>query len=105
MTLYDDRYYRVDAGRLHKRFMNGLDIPVGWHKSKADAWAAWEASQGIAAEPPKVDAGTQYRAADVLQMADNPDVRFMTFKAAAREVLGDDTPSTKAEIVEALKAL
>lgn len=42
-------------------------------------------------------------AADVLKMANDPTVEFMTFKAAARKVLGDATPSTKAEIIAALE--
>lgn len=42
-------------------------------------------------------------AADVLKMASDPAVEFMTFKAAARKVLGDATPSTKAEIIAALE--
>lgn len=40
-------------------------------------------------------------AAEVLELADG---NFMTFKAAASKVLGDDTPSTKDEIIAALKA-
>lgn len=42
-------------------------------------------------------------AAEVLAMANDPAVEFMTFKAAARKVLGSDVPSTKAEIVSALE--
>lgn len=42
-------------------------------------------------------------AADVLKMANDPSVEFMTFKAAARKVLGDATPPTKAEIIAALE--
>jgi TolA-binding protein len=42
-------------------------------------------------------------ASEVLAMASDPNVEFMTFKAAARKILGDATPSTKAEIVAALE--
>lgn len=40
-------------------------------------------------------------AAQVLEMAGG---NFMAFKSAAAKVLGDDCPSKKAEIIEALKA-
>jgi len=42
-------------------------------------------------------------AAEVLAMGNDPTVPFMTFKAAATKVLGDETPATKAEIVAALE--
>jgi hypothetical protein len=42
-------------------------------------------------------------AAEVLAMANDPSVEFMAFKSAARKVLGDTTPATKAEIVAALE--
>ena len=43
--------------------------------------------------------------AEVLAMASDPTVEFMTFKAAARKLLGDKTPSTKAEMIAALEDL
>lgn len=43
--------------------------------------------------------------AEVLAMATNPEVQFMTFKAAAAKLLGDKTPSKKDEIVAALEEL
>jgi hypothetical protein len=43
--------------------------------------------------------------AEVLAMATNPDVQFMTFKSAATKLLGDKTPSKKDEIVAALEEL
>ncbi|WP_018900415.1 hypothetical protein [Rhizobium sp. 2MFCol3.1] len=49
-------------------------------------------------EPPKT-------AAEVLAMASNPEVQFMTFKAAATKLLGDKTPAKKDEIVAALEEL
>ncbi|WP_313609241.1 hypothetical protein [Rhizobium sp.] len=47
--------------------------------------------------------GNEKSAADVLKMANDPSVEFMTFKAAARKLLGEATPSTKAEIIAALE--
>jgi len=43
--------------------------------------------------------------AEVLAMADDKDVPFMSFKSAASKILGDKTPSTKVEIVAALEEL
>lgn len=48
-------------------------------------------------------AETEKTAAEVLAMANDPGVQFMTFKAAATKILGDATPSTKAEIIAALE--
>lgn len=41
---------------------------------------------------------------EVLAMADDSNVQFMTFKSEASKILGDDTPSKKDEIIAALKA-
>jgi len=43
--------------------------------------------------------------ADVLAMATDATVQFMSFKAAATKLLGDKTPSKKDEIVAALEEL
>lgn len=43
-------------------------------------------------------------AAEVLAMADDSEVQFMTFKAEAKKVLGEECPAKKDEIVAALKA-
>lgn len=43
--------------------------------------------------------------AEVLAMASNPDVPFMTFKAAATKLFGEKTPAKKDEIVAALEDL
>ena len=40
---------------------------------------------------------------DLLVMANDKSVEFLAFRAAARKLLGEDTPSTKAEIVAALE--
>ncbi|MGO8368873.1 hypothetical protein ACC808_10550 [Rhizobium ruizarguesonis] len=44
-------------------------------------------------------------AAEVLAMATDPTVQFMTFKAAAQKLLGDKTPAKKDEIIAALEDL
>lgn len=49
-------------------------------------------------EPPKT-------AAEVLEMAKDPAVQFMSFKAAAAKLLGDKTPAKKDEIIGALEDL
>jgi len=48
---------------------------------------------------------TPKTATEVLAMATNADVPFMTFKAAATKLLGDKTPSKKDEIISALEEL
>ncbi|KSV95385.1 hypothetical protein [Sinorhizobium sp. GL28] len=49
-------------------------------------------------EPPKT-------AAEVIEMAKDPNVQFMSFKAAAAKLLGDKTPAKKDEILLALEEL
>lgn len=44
-------------------------------------------------------------AAEVIAMGNDSNVHFKTFQAAAKEVLGEDCPDTKAEILEALEAM
>jgi hypothetical protein len=44
-------------------------------------------------------------ALEVLAMASDPSVQFMSFKSAASKILGDKTPSKKDEIVAALEEL
>ena len=44
-------------------------------------------------------------AAEVLAMANDPNVQFMSFKSAASKLLGEKTPSTKDEIIAALEDL
>ncbi|MDX0596490.1 hypothetical protein GOD17_14840 [Sinorhizobium medicae] len=44
-------------------------------------------------------------AAEVLAMANDPNVQFMSFKSAASKLLGDKTPAKKDEIVAALEDL
>lgn len=42
---------------------------------------------------------------EVLAMANDPNVQFMSFKSAASKLLGDKTPAKKDEIVAALEDL
>ena len=44
-------------------------------------------------------------AAEVLAMANDPNVQFMSFKSAASKLLGEKTPGKKDEIVAALEDL
>ncbi|WP_276120375.1 hypothetical protein [Pararhizobium qamdonense] len=44
-------------------------------------------------------------AAEVLAMATDPNVQFMSFKSAATKLLGEGTPANKAEIIAALEDL
>ncbi|WKL27044.1 hypothetical protein Q1M63_23160 [Sinorhizobium meliloti] len=41
----------------------------------------------------------------MLEMAKDQNVQFMSFKSAAKKLLGEKTPSTKDEIVAALEEL
>ncbi len=49
--------------------------------------------------------GEPKTAAEVLEMAKDPNVQFMSFKAAATKLLGDKTPAKKDEIIAALEDL
>lgn len=49
--------------------------------------------------------GEPKTAAEVLEMAKDPNVQFMSFKAAATKLLGDKTPAKKDEIIGALEDL
>ncbi|OHV81620.1 hypothetical protein [Rhizobium sp. LCM 4573] len=44
-------------------------------------------------------------ALEVLEMAKDQNVQFMSFKSAAKKLLGEKTPATKDEIVAALEDL
>jgi hypothetical protein len=51
------------------------------------------------------DAGDGKSATEVLAMANDTGVPFMTFKSAATKLLGEKTPASKADIVAALEDL
>ncbi|SFH29424.1 hypothetical protein [Ensifer sp. OV372] len=60
------------------------------------------------AELAKLKAGQDEQpktAAEVLEMAKDPAVQFMSFKSAASKLLGDKTPAKKDEIIAALEDL
>ncbi|MDP9630078.1 UNVERIFIED_ORG: hypothetical protein J2W85_002139 [Ensifer adhaerens] len=51
------------------------------------------------------EGGGSKSATEVLAMANDPNVQFMSFKSAASKLLGDKTPAKKDEIVAALEEL
>jgi len=71
------------------------------HERWEDDAAPSTDSAGAGNEGHGEGAETALTAAQVLEMAGG---NFMTFKAAAKKVLGDACPDKKAEIIEALKA-
>ena len=88
------------------------DEPQGWNGrfrvvSKADKEGK-TAVVNPAKSTKKPDAGDDEQPktpAEVLAMGANSEVQFMTFKSAATKLLGDKTPSTKADILTALEEL
>lgn len=83
-------------------------IPLGWvgNVDEAIGKAAVDAGNAVDMSQPKGLKTTEDEvktAAEVLEMADT--AHFQTFRSEAVKVLGDDTPTTKAEIVAALEAL
>lgn len=89
----------------------GKEISVGTEltlKKEPKAWAGrYEviSSGGKDKEAVAGDAGDAKSAADVLAMANDTSVPFMTFKSAATKLLGEKTPASKADIVAALEDL
>jgi hypothetical protein len=59
----------------------------------------------VAVEAPGPDVDRSERIREVLAMASDKDVRFLTFKSAAVAVLGPDAPAKKGELIAALEAL
>ncbi|WP_085035216.1 hypothetical protein [Ensifer aridi] len=49
--------------------------------------------------------GDPKTALEVLEMAKDPNVQFMSFKSAAAKLLGEKTPAKKDEIIAALEEL
>lgn len=90
--VHDAKGNRVEVGAVID--VDGDTIPA-WLVNKVRA--AGESSGKAAA-----DDGEPKTAVDVLKMASG---HFMTFKAAAKKLLGDKTPDSKAEIVAALEEL
>lgn len=94
---------------------DGKEMPVGTELDLHDEPKGWagrydiisggdrkgkDALTGVG--PGNGDDGEPKSAAEVLKLASG---QFMTFKAAAKKLLGDKTPDSKAEIVAALEEL
>jgi hypothetical protein len=102
---------------------NGVEMPVGHEMDVAEEPKGWAGRFDVlskgdkegktavvnpAKSTKKPDAGDDEQPktpAEVLAMGSNSEVQFMTFKSAATKLLGDKTPSTKADILTALEEL
>ncbi|MHC2298157.1 hypothetical protein [Rhizobium mongolense] len=101
---------KITAGGIYGG--DGKEVPIGTEltvKEEPKGWAgrytvlSGDAKGKTAVTNPNEDEAKT--PAEVLAMASNPDVAFMTFKSAATKLLGEKTPSTKADIVTALEDL
>lgn len=61
--------------------------------------------EGVSKAASNQDGDGPKSALEVLEMAKDQNVQFMSFKSAAKKLLGEKTPSTKDEIVAALEEL
>jgi hypothetical protein len=61
--------------------------------------------EGVSKAAANQDGDGPTTALEVLEMAKDQNVQFMSFKSAAKKLLGEKTPSTKDEIVAALEEL
>lgn len=61
--------------------------------------------EGVSKTASNQDGDGLKTALEVLEMAKDQNVQFMSFKSAAKKLLGDKTPGTKDEIVAALEEL
>lgn len=61
--------------------------------------------EGVSKAASPQDGDGPKTALEVLEMAKDQNVQFMSFKSAAKKLLGDKTPGTKDEIVAALEEL
>lgn len=61
--------------------------------------------EGVSKAVSNQDGDGPKTALEVLEMAKDQNVQFMSFKSAAKKLLGEKTPSTKDEIVAALEEL
>ncbi|MQU78400.1 hypothetical protein FB009_109172 [Sinorhizobium medicae] len=92
---------------------DGKEMPVGHEMDVADEPKGWAGRYDILSggdSRGKVavtgDGGGEAKtAAEVLAMANDTSVPFMTFKSAATKLLGEKTPASKADIVAALEDL
>lgn len=106
----------VTAGGIYNG--EGKEIPIGTTFDVKDEPQGWNGRYRIVSKadkdaktpvtnPKKTETQTDEpkTAVEVLAMGANIAVPFMTFKAAATRLLGDNTPATKAEILTALEEL
>jgi hypothetical protein len=83
--------------------LNVKEEPTAWAGRYAVLSKGSEGKTAIANPAEGAPGGdTPKTAEEVLKLADG---QFMTFKSAATKLLGDKTPSTKAEIITALEEL
>jgi hypothetical protein len=61
--------------------------------------------EGVSKAAASQDGDSPKTALEVLEIAKDQNVQFMSFKSAAKKLLGDKTPGTKDEIVAALEEL
>ncbi|ASP70357.1 hypothetical protein CDO28_01475 [Sinorhizobium meliloti] len=61
--------------------------------------------EGVSKPASNQDGDGPKTALEVLEMAKDPNVQFMSFKAAAAKLLGDKTPAKKDDIIAALEEL
>lgn len=82
----------------HVAGLSFLDVKGDAPKTAAKSVKPVKPAAPLADDAPKT-------ADEVLAMASDKDVQFLTFKAAATKLLGDKTPAKKDEIVIALEDL
>lgn len=61
--------------------------------------------KALGGDPEPVTDGPAKSASDVIALFEDGETNFFTAKAEAKKLLGDATPSTKNEIIEALRKL
>jgi hypothetical protein len=75
-------------------------------EAQIDAFARDGVKVKLTGKGSAIDAEVEPKtAAEVLAMANDPAVPFMTFKSAAAKLLGDAVPAKKPEIIAALEEL
>ncbi|MDX0318770.1 hypothetical protein GOC38_14060 [Sinorhizobium meliloti] len=91
---------------------DGKEMPVGHEMEVAEEPKGWAGRYDILSGDRKGKEavtgsgdGDTKTASDVLALANDTSVPFMTFKSAATKLLGEKTPASKADIVAALEDL
>ncbi|MGN7749734.1 hypothetical protein [Sinorhizobium sp. 22678] len=88
----------IPPGETRDVDLEGVDL----EKAKRLPFLKIEGASKAAANQ---DSDVPKTALEVLEMAKDQNVQFMSFKSAAKKLLGEKTPSTKDEIVAALEEL